>query len=165
MRSTAMRNRRSKMKPITQMVSSATKMRLVCSRMEDCCSRKPMPESAARISAGMMLMKDDAIAMRMPVTMYGAAEGITTRRKICSSLAPRHCAARWRMTGARITPAVVLMSTMKKVPQKMRKYFEVSRTEGVIFEQYASNGADIGAACGQLSYAMNLGRQRSYGTA
>ena len=47
-------------------------------------------------------------------------------RKICSGLAPRHSAARWRMTGARITPAVVLISTMKNVPQKMRKYFEVS---------------------------------------
>ena len=82
-----------------------------------------MPESAARISAGMMLMKDEAMAMRMPVTMYGAADGITTSRKICNWLAPRHSAARCRMTGARITPAVVLISTMKNVPQKMRKYF------------------------------------------
>ena len=57
------------MNPITQMVRSATKMRLVCSRIEDCCSRKPMPESAARISAGMMLMKDEAMAMRIPVTI------------------------------------------------------------------------------------------------
>ena len=30
------------------------------------------------------------------------------------------------MIGARITPAVVLISTMKNVPQKIRKYFEVS---------------------------------------
>ena len=66
---TAMRNRRSVTNPSTQMVSKATKMRLVCSSTEDCCSRKPMPESAARISAGMMLMNEDAIATRMPVTM------------------------------------------------------------------------------------------------
>ena len=53
------------------------------------------------------LRNEDAMAMRMPVTMYGAADGITTSRKIWSWLAPRHCAARCRMIGARITPAVV----------------------------------------------------------
>jgi hypothetical protein len=85
-----------------------------------------MPESAARISAGMMLMNEDAMAIRMPVTIYGAADGITTRTKICSRLAPRHSAARWRAIGARHTPATVLISTMKNVPQKMRKYFDIS---------------------------------------
>ena len=30
------------------------------------------------------------------------------------------------MMGARITPAVVLISTMKKVPQKIKKYLDVS---------------------------------------
>ena len=43
-----------------------------------------MPESAASISAGMMLMNEDAIATRMPVTMYGTADGINTNTKICS---------------------------------------------------------------------------------
>src|SRR5437763_5583028 len=85
-----------------------------------------MPESAARISAGMMLMNEEAIATRMPVTMYGAADGMTTRTKICNWFAPRHSAARWRAIGARQTPAMVLTRTMKNVPQKMRKYLESS---------------------------------------
>src|SRR5690348_14569716 len=85
-----------------------------------------MPESAARISAGIMLMNDDAIATRMPVTMYGTDDGMTTSTKICSWLAPRHSAARWRVTGARQTPAMVLINTIKNVPQKIRKYFESS---------------------------------------
>src|SRR5262249_15749688 len=78
----------------------------------------------ARISAGMMLMNDEAIATRMPVTMYGTDDGMTTSTKICSRLAPRHSAARCRFTGARQTPAMVLIRTMKKVPQKIRKYFD-----------------------------------------
>src|SRR5215469_8754248 len=85
-----------------------------------------MPESAARISAGMMLMNEDAMATRIPVTMQGTAEGISTMRKICRRLATKHSAARWRAIGARQTPAVVLISTMKNVPQKIKKYFDIS---------------------------------------
>ena len=51
------------------MVSNATKIRLVCNRIDEFCRRKPMPESAASISAGMILMNEDAMAIRMPVTM------------------------------------------------------------------------------------------------
>ena len=47
-------------------------------------------------------------------------------RKICRRLAPKHSAARWRVIGARQTPAVVLISTMKNVPQKIKKYFDIS---------------------------------------
>ena len=46
--------------------------------------------------------------------------------KISRRLAPRHSAARWRAIGARHTPAVVLTSTIKNVPQKIRKYFDIS---------------------------------------
>src|SRR3984957_15834951 len=85
-----------------------------------------MPESAASISAGMMLMKEDAIATRMPVMISGTAEGITIDVNIRSLVAPRHSAARCRVTGTRQTPAMVLTRTMKNVPQKMRKYFDIS---------------------------------------
>ena len=62
----------------------------------------------------------------MPVTTEGTADGSTMRRKIWTGLAPRHSAARTRIAGVAITPWMALSSTTKKLPQKIRKYFEFS---------------------------------------
>ena len=54
------------------------------------------------------------------------ADGSTMRAKIWACVAPRHSAALTRAHGVAITPWIALISTMKNVPQKIRKYFDVS---------------------------------------
>ncbi len=75
----------------------------------------PSPSLAAISSAATIVVKEFAIARRMPVRMKGTVAGSATCRKICARVAPRDCAARILLGAMADTPAAVLRMTMKTV--------------------------------------------------
>lgn len=111
----AKRKTASTTKPKTPKEMIPTKILSVCIKSLEVKMRNPRPLSAAIISAETMVIKEFPIASLIPVRRKGIVEGRITLIKMLKRLAPNDRADCTWIELTLITPAIVLIVTMKIV--------------------------------------------------
>ncbi|MNN34214.1 hypothetical protein D3C81_1480100 [compost metagenome] len=86
----------------------------------------PTPLLAATISAPIIAIKEEPMARRMPVNIYGTVAGTITWSKICHSDAPILRAERTLSSSTAKAPLMVFRRTMNRVEYKISIIFDFS---------------------------------------